>query len=296
MIVTILKTIYVAIAVAFSTLLAKDVAKVNLKKEKGSVGISAMIGAISYFFDTLGIGSFATSTAMLRFFKQVPDKTLPGTLNVACTLPSLLEAFIFISIVQVDYMTLICMVVATSIGGWLGAGFVSKLPEQKIRLAMSIALFITATFMFAKQLNLIPLEFAGAIGFTGIKLIIAIIFSAIIGVLTAIGIGTFAPFLALSLLLGMSARSVFPIMMSATALGCGVAGMKFIRAGAYERKVTLAMTIPALVGVVIAAYLVKTLPLNILTWVVVGVIYYTSISLMLGYVSARRKVQVGRFH
>lgn len=292
MIVLFLQSIYAAMAVIFGFFFVADLKKKgwnNIKNEPGNVFVSGAIGGISYFFDTLGIGSYATSTPMLRMTKQVPDRTLPGTLNVTCVLPTLIEAFIFISIIQVDYITLICMVTAASIGAWLGAGVVAKLSEQKIRVGMAVALLITATFMLAKQLHLVPLDTAGTIGLEGYKLIIAVAGSAIIGIVTTVGIGTFAPFLALSLLLGMSTRAVFPIMMSATALASGVAGIKFIKVGAYDRKVTLAMTIVALFGVVLAAFLVKSLPLNTLTWIVVGVIYYSAISLLYSANKARKR-------
>lgn len=280
MLITLIKSVYGAMAVVFSFFFVADLSKTNLKKEPGNIFISGLIGGIAYFFDTLGIGSFATSTTMLRLTKQVPDKTLPGTLNVSCVLPTLLEAFIFIGIIQVDLLTLVCMVTAASIGSWMGAGVVAKLPEQKIRVGLATALLITATFLLAKQLHLVPLEHAGAIGLTGIKLGIAVVGSCIIGIITAMGIGMFAPFLALSALLGLSSRAIFPIMMSAVALGCGFAGIKFIKAGAYDRKVTLAMTVVAMFGVLLAAYVVKSLPLEILTWVVVGVIYYAALSLL----------------
>ena len=283
-IVLIFKTIYATTAVAFSALLIKDLRKSNFMKGRASMVISGLIGGIAYFLDTLGIGSFATSTVMLRSFKQVQDKDLPGSLNVASVLPILLEAFIFIGIIQVDPLTIVTMVSAACIGAWMGASVVHKLPEQRIRLIISIALFIAATVSLLKQLDFIPADYAGAIGLTGIKLVIAILASAIIGALGALGIGGYAPLLALALTLGLSSRAMFPIMSSSAALGGGFASIKFFKTGAYERKASLAMTIVALLGVVIAAYIVKTLPLNILTWIVIGVIYYTSITLFLsGY-------------
>ncbi|OGT08486.1 MAG: hypothetical protein A2V89_04675 [Gammaproteobacteria bacterium RBG_16_37_9] len=280
-IVLIFKTIYATTAVAFSALLIKDLRKSNFMKGRASMVISGLIGGIAYFLDTLGIGSFATSTVMLRSFKQVQDKDLPGSLNVASVLPILLEAFIFIGIIQVDPLTIVTMVSAACIGAWMGASVVHKLPEQRIRLIISIALFIAATVSLLKQLDFIPADYAGAIGLTGIKLVIAILASAIIGALGALGIGGYAPLLALALTLGLSSRAMFPIMSSSAALGGGFASIKFFKTGAYDRKASLAMTIVALLGVVIAAYIVKTLPLNILTWVVIGVIYYTAVSIFM---------------
>jgi len=283
-IIFIFKAIFASMAVVFSALFIKDLRKSHFMKGRANIVISGLIGGIAYFLDTLGIGSFATSTAMLRSFKQIQDKNLPGTLNVTSVLPLLLEAFIFIAIIQVDTVTIVAMVTAACIGAWIVASIIHKVPEQRICFIISIFLFIAATVSILKQLNIVPIDYTGAIGLTGIKLVIAVLASAIIGALGAVGIGSYAPFLALALTLGLSARAMFPIMMSAAALGGGFASIKFIKTGNYDRKASLAMTIVALLGVVIAAYIVKTLPLNILTWIVIGVIYYTSITLFLsGY-------------
>src|SRR5262245_36937154 len=59
------------------------------------------IGFVTNFFDTLGIGSFATTTSFFRFLKLVKDEVIPGTLNVGHTLPTIAQAFIYIAVVQV---------------------------------------------------------------------------------------------------------------------------------------------------------------------------------------------------
>lgn len=281
MMVFILRTIYAAAAAVFSLLLFKDVKKhkKELKKESGSVVAASSIGIVVNFFDALAIGSFATSTVLLRLFKQVPDRLLPGTLNVMCLLPALAEAFIYLGVIQVDYLTFICMVGAAALGGWLGAKYVVKLPERKIQVAMTIALFVAGTVMLLKQTHLFPMGVGESIGFTGIKLVIATMISAIAGSLCNVGIGIFAPLLATSTLLGMNAKSVFPIMMAAAAAGSYGGSIIFLRTGAYNRKVATCMGIFGLIGVLIAAYIVKSLPLNILTWLVIVIIYYASSSL-----------------
>ena len=40
-----------------------------------------LIGFVTNFFDTLGIGSFATTTTLYKLTQMVPDERLPGTLN-----------------------------------------------------------------------------------------------------------------------------------------------------------------------------------------------------------------------
>ena len=87
------------------------------------------IGFLTNFFDTLGIGSFATTTSLFKFLRFVPDEKIPGTLNVGHALPTVVEAAIFITIVSVEPRTLLLLIVASVAGAWLGAGFVARLPS-----------------------------------------------------------------------------------------------------------------------------------------------------------------------
>ena len=239
----------------------------------------AFIGFITNFFDTLGIGSFAPTTALLKGMKQTKDRLIPGTLNVACTIPVVMEAFIFMKVIEVDPVTLVSMLAAATIGAYIGAGIVAKLPEKKIQIAMGVALFVTASLMVAGQLNWLP-GGGEEIGLYGGKLAIAVIVNFILGALMTAGIGMYAPCMALIYFLGMSPRVSFPIMMGSCAFLMPVAGIKFVKEGAYDRRVSMGITIFGAVGVVIAAYIVKSLPLNILKWLVVAVIYYTSITML----------------
>ncbi|MBM7622539.1 sulfite exporter TauE/SafE family protein [Sporohalobacter salinus] len=239
---------------------------------------AGLIGMVTNFFDTLGIGSFAPTTALLRTFDQIKDQYLPGTLNVCCTIPVIAEAFIFISVIEVEIVTLVSMLVAATLGAWIGAGVVANLPEKKVQYGMAIALFVTALFMFLGQTGLMPVG-GEALGLQGIKLVVAVVGNFILGALMTLGIGLYAPCMALIYMLGMSPRVAFPIMMGSCAFLMPVASVKFIKEGAYNRKISLAISILGLVGVFVAAYIVKSLPLNILTWLVIGVVLYTSITM-----------------
>ncbi len=92
-------------------------------------GLQVGIGALTNFFDTLGIGSFATTTAIFRLRQLVPDRIIPGTLNAGHTLPTIAQAFIYISVIPVDVLTLFSMITAAVLGAWLGAGVVVALVE-----------------------------------------------------------------------------------------------------------------------------------------------------------------------
>lgn len=270
-------------AIVFAGYFFKDLSahKANLEKETHFVA-AAGIGFVTNFLDTLGIGSFAPMTALLRGFKQIRDRVIPGTLNVSCTLPVVVEAFIFIKVIKVEIVTLISMIVAAVIGTVIGAGFVAKLPEKKIQLFMGIALLTTAFFMFSSQLGWIAgLGTGEAIGLTGGKLIIAVVVNFVLGALQAAGIGMYAPSMAMVYILGMIPRVAFPLMMASAAFTLPPASIKFIKEGAYNRKASLAITLSGIVGVFIAAFIVKSLPVKTLIWLVIVVIVYTAISLLL---------------
>ncbi|MEJ8554599.1 TSUP family transporter [Tepidibacter sp. Z1-5] len=237
------------------------------------------IGFITDFFDTLGIGSFAPTTALLKGMKQTQDRLLPGTLNASHTIPVVLEAFIFITVINMDPTTLVSMLAAATIGAYFGAGIVSKLPEKKVQTVMAIALFITALLMMAGQLNLMP-GGGDATGLSGAKLIIAVVGNFILGALMTAGIGLYAPCMALVYLLGMSPKVAFPIMMGSCAFLMPVASVKFVKEEALDRRASMGITIGGTIGVFIAAYLVKSLPMDILKWLVIAVIFYTASTML----------------
>ena len=273
-----LLTLYFAIIFIKDYMLASKEGRL----EKPSFLASGAVGFATNFFDTLGIGSFAPTTALLKQFKLTNDRTIPGTLNVSCTIPVVLEAFIFITVIKVDPITLVALLGAATVGAIVGAGFVAKLDVKKIQLAMGVALLIVAFVMTAQQLKMFPAG-GDAIGLTGIKLIVAVIANFILGALMTLGIGLYAPCMALVFALGLSPAVAFPIMMGSCAFLMPAASVKFVKEGAYDRKASMAITVFGVVGVLIAAYIVKSLPLDILKWLVIVVIVYTSAMMFKSY-------------
>lgn len=256
-------------------------AQVNgeIEKEGSLVGFS-LIGFFVNFFDTLGIGGFAPMAAIFKHFKIVNDRIIPGTLNTAMCLPIMVEALIFMKEVKVDSVTLISMIVSAIIGSILGAGLVSKMDERKVQKNMAIALFGVLTIMLAGKMDMMPMG-GDAIGLTGFKLVVAVIGNFVLGALMTLGIGLYAPCMALVYALGLSPIVAFPIMMGSCAYLMPAASIRFIKENSYNRKATLIINLTGVIGVIIAAYLVKSLPLDILTWLVILVIGYTAIKLLL---------------
>lgn len=242
--------------------------------------ISGAIGFVINFFDTLGIGSFAPATALLRGFKQIKDRVIPGTLNVSCTWPVVAEAFIFMTIIKVEPITLISMLISATIGAWVGAALVSRFDEKKVQVVMGLALIVTAFFIVAGNMGWMPIG-GEEIGLTGVKLIVAVVVNFVLGAMMSFGVGLYAPCMALVFLMGMSPKVAFPIMMGSCAYLMPVGSIKFIKEGAYAKKASIAIALFGVAGVFVAAFLVKSLPLNILKWLVVGVVFYTAVTLLM---------------
>lgn len=253
----------------------------GLKAEKAEAPTvhQTVVGFVTNFFDTLGIGSFAPTTAWYKTTKLVEDRIIPGTLNVGHALPVIVMAFIFIGRVEVEPVTLSLMLFAAVAGAYLGADIVSGLPERKIQIGMGVALFITAGFMLLGMLDLMP-SGGEALGLTGGKLIIAVVVNFMLGALMTLGIGLYAPAMALVYALGMSPLVAFPIMMGSCAYLMPAASVKFVKKGAYSTKGALGLTLGGIPAVFIAAYLVTSLPMDILRWLVVGIILYTSVTML----------------
>jgi uncharacterized membrane protein YfcA len=271
-----------AIAVFHLVTIAGAVAKARREAtaDARAPGITdVIIGFVTNFFDTLGIGSFAPTTAAFRFFKTVPDDRIPGTLNVGHTIPTLIEAAIFIQAVEVDPTTLISMLVSAVLGAWLGAGVVSRWPRRQIQLGMGICLFVAALLLLAKVLGIAP--GAGvASGVTGTKLVIAVGCNFILGALMTLGIGLYGPCLILVSLLGMNPKAAFPIMMGSCAFLMPIASVRFAKSGRFNLKAALGLIIGGAPAVLIGALIVKSLPLTYVIWLVVVVVLYTSVTML----------------
>ena len=283
--VNILLALLAVSAVIFGIVFFKDYRAAKIKGEievKGSAIAISLTGFFVCFFDTLGLGGFAPMTAIFKQFHLVKDRIIPGTLNTAMCIPIIAEALIFIKEVSVDMITLVSMLIAAILGAVIGAGIVAKMDEKKVQLAMALALGAVLIVMLAGKLGVMP-SGGDAIGITGPKLIIAVLGNFVLGALMTLGIGLYAPCLALVYALGLSPIAAFPIMMGSCAFLMPIAGIRFIKKGAYNRRCTMIISITGVFGVVIAAYIVKSLPLNMLTWLIMVIITYTAIKLFLSF-------------
>jgi len=254
------------------------------KGEPGQAGgwPSWLLHAIGFganFLDTLGIGSFATTTAAFRLTKTVDDRLIPGTLNVGHALPTVAEALIYIAIINVDLTTLVLLIVASMLGAWLGAGIVAGWSRRAVQLGMGCALLVAATLMLGTQFNLLP-GAGTALELSGAKLAIGLAGNFMLGALMTLGIGLYGPAMIMVSLLGMSPVAAFPIMMGSCAFLMPVGSVQFMRKSSYDLRAAVGLAIGGIPGVLIAAYIVRSLPLSAVRWLVVVVVVYTAIMLL----------------
>lgn len=274
--ILLLKTILGLMTSLFGFFYLKDIfanlKAVSCKKYPGLLGI----GLITNFLDTLGIGSFAQQTALFKFFKLVDDRIIPGTMNVGNTIPTVTQAFIFMTVVDIDPVTMFSVAVAASLGALLGAGVVARMERRKIQLGMGFGLLLVGLVILSGLLKLLPIG-GDAIGLEGWKLLLMVFMSFIFGALQTIGIGFYAPCMAMVFALGMNPLTAFPLMMTSTALLMLSGSSRFIKENAYDRKTAIILTTAGTAGVFLAAFIIKSLPLVVLKGIVCGVVFYTSI-------------------
>jgi len=244
-------------------------------------------GAVTGFFDTLGIGSFATTTSIVRNWNLVDIGVLPGTLNVGHALGTVAQAYIYTKLVPVDSMTLILMIGASVIGAWLGAGIVGHWPKTRIQFGMGILLLGAAAIFFGGVMNWLPAG-GDATSLTGVKLAIGLAGNFALGALMTLGIGLYGPCMILVSLLGMNSTTAFPIMMGSCAFLMPIASARFIKLDKFDPGASLAIMIGGLPATLIAALVVVSMPLTYVKWLVIVVVTYTSINLLR---AARTKAQ-----
>lgn len=237
-----------------------------------------IIGFVFQFLDALGIGSFATTMTAFKLTKSVPDALIPGTLNIGASIPCVIQALLFITVIEIDMGTLAAMVGACVVGTLVGVRMNRKLPERAIKTTMAIGLFLAALLMLFSKMGWGP---AGgiAIGLSGFKLAVGIVCNFVLGILLPLGIGNYAPCMVIVYMLGMSPAVAFPLMMCSAAFGLSTSTLRFIQSGNYQRQGAWAVLTVGSIGVIIAVKIVKSLPLDVLQWLVIVVVLYTSATL-----------------
>jgi uncharacterized membrane protein YfcA len=239
------------------------------------------IGVVTNFLDTLGIGNYAQITAWFKLRGRPQDELIPGTLNVGNAVSQILSALLFVTAVPVEPVLLMAMIISAGAGAWIGAGIVSRMPRRMIQIFMGVALLLAAAFFTMTNLGVIP-PTGSAMGLEGWRFAVAVVANFVLGALMCVGIGNYAPSMALLSFLGMHPIAAYPIMMASDAILIPVASLGFLRSGRFAPAVAVGLTLGAIVGTLAAFPLVKTLGnhLTLMRWVVTAVIAYAAFAML----------------
>jgi uncharacterized membrane protein YfcA len=237
------------------------------------------LGGVTNFFDTLGIGSFAPTTAWIKLRGLTPDAAIPATLNAGHAIPTVVQALIFINLVKVDPWLLAACIVAAVAGSAVGARLVVRAPVRLVQAVVGVALLLAALFYALANLGLTP-GGGDALTLPPALFTLAVVAHFILGGLMAFGIGLYAPSLVVLSLLGLNPAAAFPIMMGSCAFLMPVSGLKFLRAPRIDLRLVAGLALGGIPAVLLAALVVKSLPLVALRWGVVVVVLYTAAILL----------------
>jgi uncharacterized membrane protein YfcA len=240
---------------------------------------SAGLGFVVNFFDTLGIGSFAPSTAWIRVRRMVPDSFLPAVLNTGHALPTIAEALIFINLVRVSPWLLAGCIAAAAAGAMVGAPIVVRLPVRIVQGVVGVALVIAAGLYAMANLSLMP-SGGAALTLPAPLFAGAIVGFFVLGALMTAGIGLYGPALVMLSLMGLDPKAAFPCMMGACAFLMPMSGVGFLRSRRIDLRVVLGMALGGVPAVLLAAFVVKSLPLEAIRWGVVVVALYAAAILL----------------
>ena len=243
--------------------------------------LELFVGFVTNFFDTLGIGSFAPSTAWIKFRHLVPDSFIPAILNVGHSLPTIAQSAIFLVIlgVNVDPVLLASCIISAVLGALVGAPLVVRAPVRLVQTVVGVALLIAACLYAMSNLNLMPIG-GSATALPAMEMGIAIAVHFLLGALMAFGIGLYAPSLILLSLLGLDPRLAFPIMASACAFLMPTTGFSFMKSKRIDMRLAIGMAIGGIPAVLLAAFVVKEMPIIWLRWGVVVVVLYAAFLLL----------------
>ncbi len=239
------------------------------------------IGVGTNFLDTLGIGNYAQITALFKLRGNPADVLIPGTLNVGNTIPSFISTLLFTTAINVEPLLLTCMVLSAGAGAWVGAGIVSRMQQRTIQLFMGVALLIAASFFTMTNVGILP-PTGTAMGLDGWRFIVAVGANFVLGALMCVGIGNYAPSMALLAFLGMHPIAAYPIMIGSDGVLIPVASLGFLKSGRFAQGVALGLTLGGVLGTLLAFPLVKTLEnhLTLMRWVVIGVVVYAGVTML----------------
>jgi uncharacterized membrane protein YfcA len=276
--ITVLLVALAALGIAFTIVLLRTASK---RGETRPNAEAIGLGAVTNFFDTLGIGSFATTTAWIKFRRMVPDSFIPATLNAGHAIPTVVQSAIYLVIlgVRVDPVLLASCIAAAVLGSLIGVPLVVRASVQLVQGIVGVALLIAAALYAMSNLDMFPIGGAAS-ALPPAQMIIAVAVHFLLGALMAFGIGLYAPSLILLSLLGLDPRLAFPIMASACAFLMPATGFSFVKSSRIDLRIVIGIAIGGIPATIVAALLVKEMPIVWLRWGVVVVVLYAAFLLL----------------
>jgi len=119
--------------------------------------------------------------------------------------------------------------------------------------------------------------------------VIAIVANFIFGILLNYGVGNYAPTLVMLSLMGMDPRLAFPIMAGGASLVVAGAGARHIAIGQINFRIVIGMAIGGVPAVLVAAFIVKSMPIETLRWLVIVVVLYAAVVMIRASLLGRRE-------
>ncbi|HFU3800666.1 TPA: sodium:solute symporter [Streptococcus suis] len=240
------------------------------------------IGFVTDLLDTLGIGTFATTTSLLKATKLIDDdRRIPATMTTAHIIPILLEALLFITIVEVEMTTLISLAIAAFTGASVGARVTQHWDTRKVQRVLGILLIIAAGIMVYRMVTNPGADLGNDVrGLTGWKLLVGIVFDFFIGMLLSMGLGNYAPELIFFSLMGISPAVALPVMMLNAAMMLSAGAKQFIQSGRVNWPGVPGIIVGGVLGVLTAAFFLSSLDVNNLKILVVFIASYTGLTLL----------------
>jgi uncharacterized membrane protein YfcA len=236
------------------------------------------LGAVVNFFDTFGIGSFAQTTAWMKFRKMVPDRLIPPTMISGLTPPAMVESIVFLWLlgVHVDPVLLFGGAVATGVGGVVGAPLVVRARAWIVQATVAVGLLLAGIAFVLAITGKLPAGGTAA-GLPPVLTAVAIAICFVLGLLANFGVGNYAPTLALLSLMGMDPHYCFPIMASGASLMGAGSSMKFVKVPDIDLRIVVGLTLGGIPAVLVAALIVKQMDVDVLRYVITVVVFYTAI-------------------
>ncbi|MGT2960456.1 sulfite exporter TauE/SafE family protein [Streptococcus caballi] len=253
--------------------------QINLK-EKFFTGL--WIGYVTDLLDTLGIGTFATTTTLFKMTKLVDDdRKIPATLTTAHVIPVMVEALCFITIVKVDITTLVCMALSSFTGAFVGARITKNWNTRKVQRVLGILLILAAFVMVYRMVTNPGAGISDDVrGLTGIWLLVGMVFDFVVGLLMTMGLGNYAPELIFFSLMGINPSVALPVMMLDASMILVAGSNEFIKSDRVNWPGVLGIIIGGVLGVLTAAVFLSNLDINNLKILVIFIALYTGGTLL----------------